>query len=359
MSLSVGIIGLPNVGKSTLFNALAARKLSPTAAHPFTTIEPHEAVVGVPDERLEKLAEVVGSSSRAGPVGSSSHSMSSADSPAGTQWDSLRSRHPPIVVPATVTFIDIAGLVRGAHKGEGLGNQFLAKIREVDAIIHVVRAFEDPNVVHVHGAIDPKEDIEVVNLELELGGITEKPTIYVVNVDESRMSNVSNSITSIKSVTGSSAVIVVCARLEEELADLDPEERKQYLKELGIGRSGLEQLIEVAYKMLGLITFYTIKPSFAAPSPKLWRVGDKASEGRRRGNQVTAWALKRGKTALDAAAQVHTDFARNFIKAEVINVDDLLEAGSWNKAKEAGKVHLEGRDYKMSEGDVVEFKVGA
>jgi len=306
MSLSVGIVGLPNAGKSTLFNALAARRLAETAPRPFTTIEPHEAIVAVPDKNLEKLRSI------------------------------LVSQYPNIeVVPAVVTFIDIAGLVKGASKGEGLGNQFLAKIREVDAIVHVVRTFKNENVPHIQGKIDPQEDVEVVNLELELGGIKDKPVIYVYNCDEKEIADVKDGIS-------------VCAKLEEELSDLTTEEKKEYLKQSGITESGLEKLIRKAYALLGLITFYTIKPSSA-----------KASEGRGGGNQVTAWSLKRGLTALDAAAEVHTDFAKNFIKAEVINVDKLLVAGGWKEAKEKGEVKLEGKDYLVEDKDVIEFKVGS
>ena len=303
MSLSVGIVGLPNAGKSTLFNALAARRLAETAPRPFTTIDPHEAVVAIPDEKLEKLSELI---------------------------------KPEKTVSATVTFIDIAGLVKGAHEGEGLGNQFLGYIREVDAIIHVVRVFEDPNVPHVHGKIDPKEDIEVVNLELELGGITGKPVIYVVNVSENQLQETDNIVKSIKSEVGGAPTIVVYAKLEEELSDLEPGERREYLKELGISYTGLEQLIWEAYKTLGLISFYTIKG----------------------GKELHAWSIKNGSKAIDAAAVVHTDFAKNFIKAEVINVDELLALGEWKEAKEKGKVRLEGRDYIVKEGDVIEFKVG-
>lgn len=290
MSLSVGIVGLPNVGKSTLFNALCARRLAETAQRPFTTIEPHEAVVAVPDKNLEKLHNI------------------------------LVSQYPNIeVVPATVTFIDIAGLVKGASQGEGLGNQFLGKIREVDAIIHVVREFSDPQVVHVAGKIDPKEDLEIVNLELELGGIVGKPMLVVYNVDE-------------KDVGKKGEGVYICAKLEEELIDLAPEERREYLPE-----SGLEKLIKKAYDLLQLITFYTIKG----------------------GKEVHAWSLKNGKTALSAAAEVHTDFTKNFIKAEVINVNELLSAGGWKEAKEKGKVRLEGKEYIIKGGDVIEFKIGA
>ena len=308
MSLSVGIVGLPNAGKSTLFNALVARRLSPTAVHPFTTIEPHEAVVPVPDGRLAALAELVKNDESE-------------------------------IIPATVTFIDIAGLVKGANEGAGLGNQFLAKIREVDTIIHVVRSFEDPNVAHVHHSAvlgtseQIKEDIEVVNLELELAGI-KKPTIYVVNVDGKQLGE--GELWDVGRVMGVSS-LVICAKLEEELSDLRLGERKQYLNELSVEESGVEKLIQAAYKILDLITFYTIKG----------------------GEEVHAWSIKQGSTALSAAERVHTDFAKNFIKAEVINVDELLLLGGWSKAKESGKIKLEGKDYILRDGDVVEFKTGA
>lgn len=292
MSLSVGIVGLPNAGKSTLFNALLSRQVAAVAAYPFTTIEPHEGVVALPDERLEKLSEIV---------------------------------KPEKTTPATVNFIDIAGLVKDAHKGEGLGNQFLAKIKEVDAVVQVVRAFEDPDVPHYYQTVDPQRDIEIVNLELELAEI-KKPTIYVLNTDE-------KSITSSPSITG----IAICAKLEMELGELTPEERKEYLVQLGIKESGLEKLIREAYKILGLITFYTIKG----------------------GKEVRAWSLESGFTALEAADKVHTDFAKNFVKAEVIFFPDLVAAGSWKTAQEKGKVRLEGKDYQVQDGDVIEFKVGA
>lgn len=302
MSLSVGIVGLPNAGKSTLFNALAARRLAETAPRPFTTIEPHEAVVPLPDENLEKLSKLIG---------------------------------PEKTVPATVTFIDIAGLVKGAHKGEGLGNQFLAKIREVDAIIHVVRTFDDPNTPHVHGKIDPKEDIEIVNLELELGGITKKPTLYVLNCNEAETGSTTPIRSDVVKKYGGEA-IEVCAKLEEELIDLEPRERLAYLKELGLQESGLERLIKAAYKLLGLITFYSIKG----------------------GKEVSAWSLRQGGTALSAAERVHTDFLKNFIKAEAVNIEELLKTGGWKEAREKGLIRLEGRDYIVKDGDVIEFKVG-
>lgn len=252
MGLSVGIVGLPNVGKSTLFNALLKRQVSPEGNYPFTTIKPHEGVVEVPDENLKKLCNLV---------------------------------KPEKCAAATVTFIDIAGLVRNAHKGEGLGNEFLGHIREVDAVVHVVRAFEDGDVPHVEGGIDPERDKEIVKLELELAGI-KKPTIEWVNSDIS-------------------------------------------------GFDKVDELIEKAYGLLDLITFYTIKG----------------------GKEVHAWSLKRGSAAIDAAGSVHSDFAKGFIKAEVLSVDELLEAGSWKEAKEKGLVKLEGRDCVVSDKDVIEFKV--
>ena len=290
MSFSVGIVGLPNAGKSTLFNALASKRLSATAAHPFTTIDPHEASVPVPDDYLVKLSQLI---------------------------------KPPNSVPATVTFIDIAGLIKGAHKGEGLGNQFLAKIREVDAIIHVVRAFKDDNVPHPHraelGTDDQiKDDIDIINLELELGGITGKKTIYVLNTGE--MDLKSDHIFTLENEIKhqyQTEALVLSAKLEEELIDFNPEDKK-------------------AYGILDLITFYTIKG----------------------GKEVRAWSLKKGSTARQAAGKVHTDFADNFIKAEIISVTDLLYLGGWNKAGQAGKIRLEGRDYLIQDKDVVEIKIG-
>jgi len=303
MSLSVGIVGLPNVGKSTLFNALAQRRLAETAPRPFTTINPHEAAVAVPDEKLEKLSKLVS---------------------------------PESTVPATVTFIDIAGLVKGANQGEGLGNQFLGNIREVDAIAHVVRVFTDTNVPHVHTKVDPAYDIEIVNIELELGGI-KKPTIYVLNVGESQLGKINEIVGEIKKVIGDSPVIAVPTKLEEEAIDFSLEERREILAEYGEKELGIERLIKEAYKLLGLITFYTIKG----------------------GKEVHAWSIKEGSTAIDAAREVHTDFAKGFIKAEVIKVDELLGLGGWKEAKEKGMVRLEGRDYLVQDMDVIEFKAVA
>jgi len=320
MSLSVGIVGLPNAGKSTLFNALASRRLAETAARPFTTIDPHEAVVAVPDTDLEKLSQLI---------------------------------KPEKTVPATVTFIDIAGLVKGAHKGEGLGNQFLGKIKEVSAIVHVVRAFKNPEVTHVHATHEPGsleqvlDDIEIVNIELELGGIVGKPVIYVLNAGENAIDDILIYHTKVKEKFAGD-VVTISAKLEEELIDLEPGERKEYLKESKIEESGLEKLIKSAYQLLGLITFYTIKG----------------------GKEVHAWSLKNGSKAIDAAGEVHTDFARNFIKAEVVQVNKLLElggparnathsvAGGWKEAKEKGLIKLEGKDCIVQNKDVIEFKIG-
>jgi len=312
-NLSVGIVGLPNAGKSTLFNALLSRQIAQVANYPFTTIEPHEGVVPLPDERLEKLGEII---------------------------------KPEKLTPATVTFIDIAGLVKDAHKGEGLGNQFLAKIREVDAICHVVRVFENSDVSHFYETVDPRRDIEIVNLELELGGI-KKPTIYVLNVDEEQLREKNTpdllGLGNLEIWTQNYAAaencvrpIIICAKLEMELAELSLHEQKEYLKQLGIEESALERLIKEAYKALGLITFYTIKG----------------------GKEVRAWSLKAGQTAVEAAGKVHSDFAKNFIKAEVCSFEDLVRIGSWAKAREFGKIRLEGRNYQIADGEVVEFKVG-
>lgn len=311
MSLSVGIVGLPNAGKSTLFNALAARRLAETAPRPFTTIEPHEAVVSVPDTNLDALSNLI---------------------------------KPEKTVTATIAFIDIAGLVKGAHKGEGMGNQFLGKIREVNAIVHVVRAFNDPYISHQHPSHVPgsfnqvMEDIEIVNLELQLAGIKKK-TIYVLNFSENEIRDKQEVKSWIVNVTEKfkEPAVAIAASLEEELSDLRGDERRQYLKNIGVEKSGLEQLISWSYEILNLITFYTIKG----------------------GVEVTAWSLPAGEQALEAAGVVHTDFAKNFIKAESIQVDKLLEAGSWTSAKEKGLVSLEGKDYIVQDKDVIEFKSGS
>lgn len=304
--LSCGIVGLPNSGKSTLFNALLSRQIAQVAEYPFTTIEPNTGVVEMPDQRLTKLAEIV---------------------------------KPEKVVPAPVKFVDIAGLVRGAHKGEGLGNKFLGYIREVDVVVHIIRAFENPNVSHFYGRINPTEDAEIVDLELALAEI-KKPQIYVLNIDERQLASESArelGSKKTKDLKLNGEAIPICAKLEAELADLSPEERREYLNEAGIEKSGLDRLIEASYELLGLISFFTIKG----------------------GKQVQAWPIKKGSTAIEAAGIVHTDFAKNFIKAEVISFEDLEKAGSWQHAQEKGKIRLEGRDYEVGDGDVIEFKAGS
>ncbi|MBM3205623.1 DUF933 domain-containing protein [Candidatus Shapirobacteria bacterium] len=266
MNLSVGIVGLPNSGKSTLFNTLLKRQMAHVASYPFTTIEPNVGVVEIPDERLKKLAELV---------------------------------KPEKIVPATVKFIDIAGLVKNAHQGEGLGNQFLAKIREVDVIVEVIRGFEDESTPHYYGSLDVKRDKEIVDLELQLGEI-KKPTLYVINSHN------------IDSPSPGGEFMVINAQTGE----------------------GVEDLIKKAYELLGLITFYTIKG----------------------GKEITAWALKDGSTALQAASKVHEDMAQGFIKAEVIAFEEFVKMGDWHQAKNQGKIRLEGRDYVVADGDVIEFK---
>lgn len=315
MSLSVGIVGLPNAGKSTLFNALASRRLAETAPRPFTTIDPHEAVVAVPDENVSKLYEI------------------------------LVKQFPDIEkIPATVMFTDIAGLIKGAHKGEGLGNQFLGKIREVDATVHVVSAFYDPSVAREDLTFEQGslaqivDDIEIVQIELELGGIDKKPSIIVLNVGEDDIDSI-NTRDLIVSITEKfkAITIAISAKIEEDLIDFTEEERTDYLIQAKAKETGLAKLIKSAYSLLGLISFYTIKG----------------------GTEITAWSLKNGKTAIEAAAVVHNDFAKKFIKAEVVNVEDLLSLGGWKEAGEAGKVRLEGRDYIVNDNDVIEFKVGS
>jgi len=304
-------VGLPNVGKSTLFNALLKRQVAYVANFPFATIEPNIGVVPVPDSRLAILANVV-------------------------KTDKL--------VPATVKFVDIAGLVKGASQGEGLGNKFLSHIREVDAICHVVRAFGDENIIR-EGSTDPKSDYEIVRTELELADLqtkekrqekkknvveeplqllTDKPEIIVYNVDEKDLVKVADD-----------GKIYICAKTEAELAGLSEDEQKEYLKVLGVSESGLEKLIKKAFDILGLQTFLT------------------AGE-----IEARAWTIKKGTKAPQAAGVIHTDFEKNFIKADCVDYEDFVNVGGWVKAREAGKVRTEGREYVMQEGDVVEFKVG-
>jgi len=305
MNMSIGIVGLPSVGKSTLFNALLKRQIAQVGEYPYTTIEPNIGVVEVPDERLDKVSAISNISKK---------------------------------VPASIKFIDIAGLIKGAHAGEGLGNQFLAHIREADAILHIVRVFESPNVPHPYQKIDPMIDVETVNQELELASI-KKPTIYLLNVSEKDLK---------KDFSLPFPFIKICGKLETELSDLSGSEQEDYLRELGVdpsASSGLDQVIVESYKLLNLITFFTI-------------VG---------GKQTQAWPIKNGANIIEAANIVHTDFAKKFIKAEVIEVSELLVYGfhstgsgqAWQKAKELGKIRVEGRDYIVRDGDVVEFKIGS
>lgn len=362
--MKLGIVGLPNVGKSTLFNSLT-KAGAESANYPFCTIDPNVGIVTVPDERLTLL---------------------------GDFYQSKK------VTPAVIEFVDIAGLVKGASKGEGLGNQFLANIREVDAIVHVVRCFEDSNVVHVDGSVDPVRDIETIELELifsdleilerriakttktarndkeaakELallnrlkehleGGktaslfetdsedeaayiasyqlLTGKPVIYAANVAEDDLADDGASNSYVQAVLGlakekKSEVFVICAQIEQEIAELDEEEKKMFLEDLGIERSGLDKLITASYRLLGLQSFLT------------------SGE-----DETRAWTIKIGTKAPQAAGKIHTDFERGFIKAEVVNYKELLDSGSYAKAREKGLVRMEGKEYVVKDGDVILFR---
>jgi GTP-binding protein YchF len=362
--LQAGIVGLPNVGKSTLFNALTAQEAALAANYPFATIEPNVGVVAVPDERLEPLAKIVKTS---------------------------------VIVPATVEFVDIAGLVRGASKGEGLGNQFLANIRETDAVIQVVRCFEDDNIVHVEGSVNPVRDIETIQIELALADLASvekrrdkairaaksgdkdakreieildkiqpvleegrparsadlsddeqaivkgwfllstKPTIYAANVDEQTLAD-PDANPHVQTVRGhakteNAEVVVICAKLEAELVALDPAERAEYLKDLGLASSGVDNLIKSAYKMLGLMSFLT--------------AGEK---------EVRAWTIPQNTKAPKAAGEIHTDIERGFIRAEIVSYNDLTKVGSYAAARHQGQLRLEGKEYIMQEGDIVNFR---
>ena len=362
--MKLGIIGLPNVGKSTLFNSLT-KAGAESANYPFCTIDPNIGVVPVPDERLDVLAKMYNTKK---------------------------------IVPAVIEFVDIAGLVKGASKGEGLGNQFLANIREVDAIVHVVRCFENDNIVHVDGSIDPLRDIETINLELIFADLevierriaktvrtakndkkaakeldllkrikafleeerlakdfecsndeeealfktytllTAKPVIFAANVDEDDLADDGASNPGVATVREYAAengceVFVICAQIEQEIAELDDDEKDMFLEDLGLSEAGLDKLIKASYRLLGLMSYLT------AGEP-----------------EVRAWTIKKGTKAPQAAGKIHTDFERGFIKAEVISYDELIENGSMTAAKEKGLVRQEGKEYVMQDGDVVLFR---
>lgn len=383
MSLSVGIIGLPNVGKSTLFNALLKKRVALSANYPFATIEPNTGIVAVPDERLGKLAELVGVEDHMIP-----QSLLDGSRIKSGMTEEAKKYLPPLV-PAVVEFVDIAGLVKGASTGAGLGNQFLSHIREVDAIIHVLRDFEDANIVR-EGSTDPSSDREIIETELQLADLqvleklipnqekqvraskdalegqkldilneiktelemgkllgryqigderlkawfftlpllTIKPILYVFNTDEESLAH------KLEHETLNEGEMFISAKIEEELSELSEEERDEYLKELGITEPGLNRLIKKAYELLGLISFLT--------------AGKK---------EIRAWTTKKGSKAPQAAGVIHTDFEKGFIRAQVIEYEKYLEAGSLANAKAKGWVRTEGKDYEVKDGDVVEFLV--
>jgi GTP-binding protein YchF len=363
MALKAGIVGLPNVGKSTLFNAITQAGAE-SANYPFCTIDPNVGVVEVPDPRLGKLSEIV---------------------------------HPERIVPTAFEFVDIAGLVKGASKGEGLGNKFLAHIREVDAIVHVVRCFVDENITHVSGGVNPISDIETINLELILadiesvekkldrskknvkGGdkkvlaevevlermkealyddkparsvelsddekllvrdlhlITMKPVLYAANVSEAEVANADDNpyVQKVREFAAAEGneVVPISAKVESEIAELEGEDKAMFLEELGLQESGLDRLIHGAYKLLGLYTYFTAGVQ-----------------------EVRAWTIRKGTKAPQAAGVIHTDFERGFIRAEVVGYDDLIAAGSMNGAKEKGQLRLEGKEYVVKDGDVMHFR---
>lgn len=362
--MKLGIVGLPNVGKSTLFNSLT-KAGAESANYPFCTIDPNIGIVPVPDERLKVLGDLY---------------------------------HSEKVVAATIEFVDIAGLVKGASKGEGLGNQFLSNIREVDAIVHVVRCFEDTNVIHVDGSVNPLRDIETINLELifsdieilerrisrtakgakndktlakelemleclkahledgkmaktfqtnddeeaaffsEYNLLTAKPVIYAANVKDNDLADDGESNEYVKLVRDfaakeNSEAFVICAQIEQEIAELEEDEKRMFLEELGLKESGLEKLIRASYRLLGLISYLTAGPK-----------------------ETKAWTIKVGTKAPQAAGKIHSDFERGFIRAEIVNYQNLVECGSYNAAKEKGLVRSEGKEYVVQDGDVVLFR---